>query len=852
MNIPNGNTFAEVSVVDAKFNQLQPSIFEDRTTTYNDPLTGAAVQRLTLYGDNNSLGSGSASKFRHCSLATSNGGYHCWIGLGTSYNSGLYWVNGTTGETRFLGKMNLQFTDASNNTYISTIGSQATMNDPSNPNRFYAIVPTNNQHVPWKSVLGYIDYNGNDVAASGGSNWSVAAGSRPSGNVTPLTPDPSGTLNDLQDACVAAGTVCYHDPNFASAKFSGCSQIQVEGNLIQYQCLSKNQDSAGWLFVYNITTGKLVAGAPTYANPTCRWCGEHGIFDTGSMNWFGDSPKGLEQAGQTGEFEVSLTGAIGTSDTSFTVTGSLDGTTGEPQNIFPFTDANGNAWNFMQPALGGGGGTFGGDLFIFQDGTNEMVRLVRKGSCTSTTCTWSSITRGVYGTTVHAHAAGAAMRAHCELEQLATGPLHWNITNDPTRSDTTDTNFIRAPYQAGHGAEGVPFFANDEAIWNNNLWGSDFTVGSSSQIGTLLGPPNFILGTTQTFAAIATDSPGASHQNYESWDFQNASFKNSMSMGLFFLGSGEYGHFSNVTGNIWEMTSFPDVTPNIALPYASFQGLSRMKDISGPNSILPNTGSNEFCVVKNAGECWSGSTAGSIYADLSSVDSGVTACSQAGENGPYLGHDWCVMNAPMFGSALSQAGLVMGSQTSTVKYGPFTNVPMSDALNSRRLVQTMWGPMRQQAGYVHSVPDGSFFTYESCVADPHLGMKGPGSQDSYGCHEFMVRVPPQPLADGIDRTNYEPVVIPIGAGSGGATHARVKYGYEENEPTRGTTWPPAIHFYCTQYQGTCYSSDQNLPLSSQQTLQIGVPQRVLFFEVEYLNDSNSVVAQGPAQVVAVP
>ena len=124
--------------------------------------------------------------------------------------------------------------------------------------------------------------------------------------------------------------------------------------------------------------------------------------------------------------------------------------------------------------------------------------------------------------------------------------------------------------------------------------------------------------------------------------------------------------------------------------------------------------------------------------------------------------------------------------------------------------------------------------------------------DTYGCQVFLASIPPQPTSDGIDRTDYENVSITIGPGSGGATHARVKYGYEENEHTRGTTWPPAIHFYCTQYQGTCYSSDQNLPLSSQQTLQIGVPQRVLFYEVEYLNASNQVVASDPIVTVAIP
>jgi hypothetical protein len=118
--------------------------------------------------------------------------------------------------------------------------------------------------------------------------------------------------------------------------------------------------------------------------------------------------------------------------------------------------------------------------------------------------------------------------------------------------------------------------------------------------------------------------------------------------------------------------------------------------------------------------------------------------------------------------------------------------------------------------------------------------------------DFDYRPLQKPPADGIDRTNFENVSVAIGAGSAGATHARVKYGYEENEGTRGTTWPAAIHFYCTQYQGTCYSANQNLTLNSTPNLAIGVPQRVLFYQVEYLNAANAVVATDPVTMAAIP
>jgi len=72
----------------------------------------------------------------------------------------------------------------------------------------------------------------------------------------------------------------------------------------------------------------------------------------------------------------------------------------------------------------------------------------------------------------------------------------------------------------------------------------------------------------------------------------------------------------------------------------------------------------------------------------------------------------------------------------------------------------------------------------------------------------------------------------------------VKYGYEENGPEED--------FYCTQYKQTCYYSDQNLPLNGTVNLQVGIPQRVIFYQVDYLDSSNNLVATGPITAYAVP
>ena len=363
-------------------------------------------------------------------------------------------------------------------------------------------------------------------------------------------------------------------------------------------------------------------------------------------------------------------------------------------------------------------------------------------------------------------------------------------------------------------------------------------------------PPSFVDTNNLFFNSLSVSSTGVSHQDYTTWDFESAGFKNSAIGSNFFVAGGGAGGYGTITLVGGTTTIYKYVLGNAAfsrtLPYVPTSGGNTLPDISGPGSLLTDTGSNQVCVVVVAGECWAGSVPGEMYASLSQPVASLI-CNNGNETNSYLGHDWCMMNTSPYGDALNQYGLLPANFISNSPQG----WPQYGAGLSRRLLQTLPGGMRLQSFHPHTLPDGSAALFESCIADPHLTTHGTGNT-SNDCQVYQVAIPPQPPADGIDRTNYESVLVTIGAGSGGATHARVKYGYEENERMRGTTWPPPIHFYCTQYQGTCYSSDQNLPLSSLQTLPYRVPQRVLFYQVEYLNASNQVVASDPIVTLAIP
>jgi hypothetical protein len=979
MNIPNGNTFPELSVVDYTQTpplQTQPTIFEDRTTIYNDPLTGTTVQRASLEADAGNFGGQSASKYRYCSLTQSHGGYHCVIGSGGGPVAALYWIPaGGNGPAKFLGLMHVAWTDANGQNGSATLPGIYTYGDGTDPNRFYYIAQTNfgnactlplaappagatesgntvtltttganvatfcpslggagTQQIDVSGVgvasyngsfkvtsvsgatltytnatsglaasgggqavatnrlmLGYVEYDGTDNAAAAGANWSLSTtGTCTNGwrnQFCPFTPDVAAgatdttSLGPLMDACVAAGTVCASDPYgiYSSTKFHGCQVKDVYGDYIKIECDAKAQDQPAWLFAYRISTGAIVAGGSTYNNQVTRWCGEHGVGGSGSAGWMVDSE------GHNTDMIVNLVGAITSGTTSFTVTGGVLGTQGEPESQGTYKDATGTQWYILAQtagaSAGGNGGLSGGylngDLFGFQDNVGggssgqpgEIVRIATKGTCTAPNCTWSTVTRGIGGSIASSHASGARMVALCESatgysgEKLQGGTF-WNFLSDSKRADTTTTStLVYMGDPASHGWQHAPNIGNGAEIYACDLtWAADWS-------GTCIsGAPSFNMAEKLPFAGVYTDTGNT--QGYQAWDRENASFKNAAVNDEFFLGGTIEGQFTKVAGHtfIYKMTTpWVDVTPSYLLPYMSMQGLNVIKDISAPSSVLPDTGSNEVCYAVQANECLSGSSVGDVYADLASVDAGVVACKLTNASSPYTGKDWCFFNNSMYGNSISEKGIQKGNVIgSTTVNGNVMDVV--DSKYVRRVVQTLYDPVRLGSVFVHFAgTDASYFMYDSCIADPHLNLNGGQSLDPYGCQEFLGKVLPQPPADGINRTTFETVTVAVGT-AGGATQARLKWGYLENEVralTASFNWPPTIHFYCTQYQGTCYWNGSatapsfssgtftGLSLNANASLAIGVPQRVLFYQLEYLNGS-TVVGTGPMQVVAIP
>lgn len=941
-NVPNGKTWTEVPLVDATtLQQLEPTIFEDRTSHYIDPLTGIDVQRLSLYADKGTATAAPASKFRTCSIIPAAGGYLCMHGSGVSGSGNLYWLG--NGTVHFLGAMNYTYHDAAaGSNATGHIMANASPFDAADPNRFYLIAPTGGGYGAYKWVLGYVEYNGGySTDAAPGANWSTVPSG--GGNVTLLTPYATGnttnTLSDQMNACVTANTpagACFQDPTYSAAKFAGCGELTVQGDNLLWQCTMASQDSASWYFVWSISKGQIIAGANTFSsNAIARWGGGHGTSSNGSINWYTDGEKTLGGITAGAQAEVVLVNGVDTSSPAtcpgtgcFTVTGyqtwaptttydvrwtlrdpngnyqqesgsgdctsgtaqptwatTLASTTtdntctwvnrgaaaasGEPQNVFARADTDGNYWSYLTDAKGataggtGGlaGGAYNGDLFQFQDTGAEIVRLVTKDTCTDGNCTWSTVSRALYNTTAHTHAAGARLVAISELETQGYSGVFWDFIHDPTRADTTGTYLFYEPWHPGHGWSHVPYLAQSGAMWVKTP--PDWT--STDYESTFIkGYPAWASTEEWSFAGISSSSAENYSQDYRNWSSETAAFKDSVYVLKTMVGGTIWGTFTNVTGSIYKMTRpWPTgISASYLVPYMSMQSWQVLRDISAPSSLLPNTGSGDFCYAVQAGECWSGSTAGDIYADLPSMAAGVTTCLGGGDGGVMASKsaDWCFFNMSMDSPGIAQEGLIPG-KVLNVKYG----VPITDGSNSRQLLGSMFGPAMLTTSYVHGVPDGSMVMFTNCVADPHINGNA-STGDAYGCQVYGAEVPPQPPQDGIDRTDFENVDFRIGTASG-ATQARLKWGYLENERhavTDSIAWPPTMHYWCTQYQATCYwngsattpsfaaATFAGLPLNSFQSLQIGAPQRMLFYQVDYLNAAGTLIASDPMKIAAVP
>ena len=301
-----------------------------------------------------------------------------------------------------------------------------------------------------------------------------------------------------------------------------------------------------------------------------------------------------------------------------------------------------------------------------------------------------------------------------------------------------------------------------------------------------------------------------------------------------FLGDNLLGSTSNPQGTLLSGTLYKFTASQVSrlnprvLPTMAYCGANPLLDISGPASSLGATASDnyKYCVVGTPGECASGSSAGDLY--LNCPQMRFASCSYAGiGNSDPDSRDMCVGDLGAMAMNVVQVGV---------------DRPDPDGVNGRRVTEGL-GRYKWLYTFWNAkiLPNGKWMLVWSTFAQ--------GQRTSV----FIVKLPPFPQQDGINRGDYIPqkVIVPAPKVPGATvTNAVVQFGYDTN-------------YYCTSRREACvqggipefaYQGENPPGVACTNGCTISVPaisQRVLYYQVLLRNASNQVVGQMAPEAVAI-
>ena len=837
-NIPFGSTYTDVLPADPQNpgEYLWPSLSAtDRTETIVDPYTGVLAKHMAMQGDmlndgsslflpSNTSGGMNQTCDRNISV---NGFYHCLlIGSGGGFPS-LYGVNPSTGESRFLGSPYFvaQAYGVGDGYRLCDTQSGAVW-DSTDPNVFYCqSLDSNNNLTIVKGT-----YTGNDQTIA--ANTATPQPAAPA-TFSVLTPSPNNTLTQLLQA---------YDPSFDPTKF-GCEAMGVQANYMLIACLRSIQDSYSWLGVLDLGnqlpiggggTGRVIAFVKMWEKAGSRWCGNHSfdfISDVPVMSISTQDLKGAYTFG-AGPYLVNLTtpmtattrGAL----TTINVSSGWDSTWGTlPSGYQAGEPLSANPDHFLMTAQVG-------DLF-YLDG--EVVEIVQKLSSTQ----WV-VERGIGSDQPLpvSHSPGASMQAECNSflqggrvdgTQVIFFPQYvwWQFLDSPDATNLTYymENFGTHVISRGNYRVSTEYVARVGSPADVTTWGDlNYTIAINPS-------PNFA-------GAIALAS-GVSFQKHPTMQDNNPNFYIDQ---LPLIGTNIFTAQDSSASQPLGGDLYQYFDNGLETPHYGGDGLSRkqwgtlatagsyiLHDISGPNSRITSDSQSAytFCVAYTAGECLSTSAAGDIFFNAPGLDTAHAWCTGGEYATGYK--DICIGDLPMIGMSVSQFKL----QSDTTG-------------QSIRNIAKLWGGYRVWTGTANSklLPDGSWAIFFPQPIHPV-------DYNASWMYAMLLKMPPMPVSDGIDRTTFvrAPLALTPPAGLG-VVAAKVYFGYQEQgSPSQ---------YYCSSRREACVAvspvvTDSNpylyaqtdsvtpAPCATSCTITIPVlPVHTAYFRVSYVNAAGNEVA----------
>lgn len=278
-----------------------------------------------------------------------------------------------------------------------------------------------------------------------------------------------------------------------------------------------------------------------------------------------------------------------------------------------------------------------------------------------------------------------------------------------------------------------------------------------------------------------------------------------------------------VAGSLYKLGPLASPLTRKILPTIAWAGTRLLRDVSGPGSRIggENEDAWKYCVADFADECVEGSTSGAVYVNVP----GMTRDGFCGESGR--------VRRPCFTSMVN-AGIGI-AQYGSENHGSFRPDRFLTAQMQRyNLTWTYDNAV--------PVPDGTWAIASGSWLE--------GARSDI----LLMKLPPYPEPDQVDRGNFVPVAVPVTAREG-AVRARIRFGYAENGPPD--------RYFCTSREEACLSGTRPFVWAGEQargeaceggcSIPIpGISGRVVYYSVEWLNGSGEVVHSGARSAAVVP
>lgn len=400
-----------------------------------------------------------------------------------------------------------------------------------------------------------------------------------------------------------------------------------------------------------------------------------------------------------------------------------------------------------------------GDIlaFIVGGSITEFVQIKVKHSPTS-----YDIIRGTQNqnTTVPAHSAGLTMRMYPGGEQqqynlsqgLNWGYIFWDFVNSPHGTENPGDyvlNWGSHPSTRLNIRTQYPFDNNASAT-NKSQWG--------------VVPP-YNLPVDSTFAGVTATGSGNFFQKHPAL----ASGDVTAQFDVWYFVGGGASSIIPVTctptpcTHVWQTQAVgPTIAPKVMPIFSKTYGRN-LVDVSSPTKVLSDADDFVFCIARTAGSCAAGSSPGEVYFSDSNLDPiGGGQCT-GGENPSGL-HDICVANWNALGTAAVSSKF-------------FTN-DLTGAKSMRALSRMFgnWEMNTNSSGNLKMTYPGDYALWWRFPTAP--------TYSPFISEVWAIKVPADPVDDGIDRGKFIPATLSLTAPSGlGVTQARVKFWYQEQGGT---------------------------------------------------------------------